>query len=89
MSTFAFGLETEPVPMQAGLDPRNVAALETLAMSIVHDLRNPLAAIHNGAEILNRSQLPEQQVRRLTRNMYNASVRIQELLQDYVDLCRT
>jgi signal transduction histidine kinase len=89
MSTFAFSLETEPIPMRAGLDPRNVAALETLAMSIVHDLRNPLTAIHNGAEILNRSQLPEQQVRRLTRNMYNASVRIQELLQDYVDLCRT
>ena len=61
----------------------------TLAMSIVHDLRNPLAAIHTGAEMLNGSQLGEQQVRRLARNMYNASLRIQELLQDYVDRCRT
>ena len=48
-----------------------------------------LPAIHSGAEMLNGSQLPEQQVQRLARNMYNASVRMQELLQDYVDLCRT
>src|SRR5512134_3465492 len=89
MSMFAVGRKTKPIPIQAGVDLRNVAALGTLAMSFVHDLRNPLTAIHNGTEILNRSQLPEQQVRRLTRNMYNASVRIQELLQDYVDLCRT
>ena len=57
-------------------------------MSVVHDLRNPLAAIHSGAEMLHACQLPEQQVRRLARNIRNASVRIQELLQDYVDLCR-
>jgi signal transduction histidine kinase len=89
MSMFAVGIQTKPIPTHAGVDLRNVAALGTLAMSFVHDLRNPLAAIHSGAEMLNGSQLPEQQVRRLTRNMYNASVRIQELLQDYVDLCRT
>ena len=61
----------------------------TLAMSIVHDLRNPLAAIHSGAEILSGPILPEQQVRRLAGNMYNASVRIQKLLQDFVDRYRT
>ena len=57
-------------------------------MSVVHDLRSPLAAIHSGAQILNGPQLPEEQVRRLARNMYNASIRIQEMLQDYLELCR-
>ena len=83
MSMFTVG---GPAPAYTGMDLQN---LGTLAMSVVHDLRNPLAAIHSGAEMLNSSQLPEQQVQRLARNMYNASLRIQELLQDYVDLCRT
>jgi len=86
MSMFAVG---EAAHTHAGVHMRNEAALGTLAMSVVHDLRNPLAAIHSGAEILNGTQLPEQQVRRVARNMYNASVRIQELLRDCVDLCRT
>lgn len=57
-------------------------------MSVVHDLRNPLATIYSGAEMLNRLQLNEQHVRHLARNMFDASVRIQELLQDYVDRYR-
>jgi signal transduction histidine kinase len=81
--------KTKPTPKHEGVVLRNETSLGTLAMSVVHDLRNPLAAIHGGAEMLKGSQLPEEQVRRLARNMYNASVRIQELLQDYVDLCRT
>jgi signal transduction histidine kinase len=85
----AHGRKTQPATTHASVDLRNDAALGTLAMSIVHDLRNPLAVIHSGAEMLNGSQLPEQQVRRLARNMHNASVQIQELLQHYVDLCRT
>ncbi len=81
--------KTRTPPMSAGVNLLDEAGQQALAMSIVHDLRNPLAAIHSGAEMLNASQLPEQQMRRLARNMYNASVRIQELLQDYVDRCRT
>jgi signal transduction histidine kinase len=81
--------KTEPASTHARMDLRSEPSLGTLAMSIVHDLRNPLATIHSGAEILNRSPLAELQVRRLARNMYSASVRIQELLQEYVDLCRT
>ncbi len=56
-----------------------------IAMSIVHDLRNPLATIHSAAEMLTNLRLPEPQVRRIAGNMYNASLRIQEMLQDYVD----
>ena len=81
--------KTKPTATQARVDLRDESGLGSLAMSIVHDLRNPLAAIHSGAEMLNGAQLPEQQVRRLARNMYSASVRIQELLQDYLDICRT
>ena len=96
MSMFAVGewrtahcWKTKPTPAQAGVDLRNEAALGIFAMSVVHDLRNPLSAIHSGAEMLNGSQLPEEQIRRLARNMYSASVQIQELLQDYVDRFRT
>jgi len=39
--------------------------------------------------MLHSSQLPEGQVRRLPGNMRAASLPIQELLQDYVELCRT
>ena len=85
----AYCRKTKPTPAHAGVDLRNEAALGIFAMSVVHDLRNPLSAIHSGAEMLNGSQLPEQLVQRLARNIYTASVRIQELLQNYVDLCRT
>ena len=57
-------------------------------MSIVHDLRNPLAAIHLGTEMLDGTELPAEQVQRLARNMHRASVRVQELLQDYLEQCR-
>jgi len=70
-------------------DSGREAAMGTLAMSLLHDLRNPLAAIHSGAEMLNAAEFPEQHVRRIARIMYDASIRIQELLQDYADLCRT
>jgi two-component system, NtrC family, sensor histidine kinase HydH len=50
--------------------------------SIVHDLRNPLSTIHGSAEILFSSRLSEPQVHRIARNMYSASVRMKELLDD-------
>jgi K+-sensing histidine kinase KdpD len=37
--------------------------------SIVHDLRNPLSAIHGSAEILIKSRLSEPQIHRIARNM--------------------
>jgi signal transduction histidine kinase len=83
------GRGANPSPSHAKAEERDDVGLGAIAMSIIHDLRNPLAVIHSGAEMLNGSQLPDHQVRRLTRNMYDASVRIQELLNDYVDLFRT
>jgi signal transduction histidine kinase len=81
--------EIRSVSTYAAVDLQDEDVLGALAMSIVHDMRNPLTAIHSGAEMLNSLRLPEREVRRLARNIHNASVRIQELLKDYIDLCRT
>jgi signal transduction histidine kinase len=65
-----------------------IATIGRLAASIVHDLRNPLATIYGGAEMLLYSQLSEAQIRRLAGNMFGASKRIEELLQDLLDVGR-
>jgi signal transduction histidine kinase len=59
-----------------------------LATSIVHDLRNPLAAIYGGAEMLVDQEFPPESVKRLAGNMYRSSQQIQEMLQDLVDVSR-
>jgi len=53
--------------------------------SFVHDLRNPLAAIHGSAEILVRASVSQPQFHRLARNMYSASIRMSELLEQCLD----
>ena len=53
--------------------------------SIVHDLRNPLSTIHGSAEILFGSRLSEPQVQRVARNLYGASVRMKELLDEFLN----
>jgi signal transduction histidine kinase len=63
-----------------------IATIGKLCTSIVHDLRNPLAAIYGGAEMLVDSDLPPTQSKRLALNIYRASRRIQELLQDLVGI---
>jgi signal transduction histidine kinase len=65
-----------------------IATIGRLATSIVHDLRNPLATIYAGAEMLLYSQLSEAMTHRLAGNMFGASRRIQELLQDLLDVGR-
>ena len=65
-----------------------IATIGRLATSIVHDLRNPLAAIYGGAEMLIDAQLSQDQVRRLAGNMFRASLHVQQLLQDLLDLSR-
>jgi signal transduction histidine kinase len=57
--------------------------------SIVHDLRNPLSAIHGGAELLMSSGLSKPQIDRIALSMYGASVRMRELLEEFVDRSRT
>ncbi len=73
----------------AASEGRGQVTLGELAMSVVHDLRNPLAAVYIGAEMLNQPGLSESEIRKLARNVHGAAQRIQQLLQDYVDLCRS
>lgn len=65
-----------------------MSTIARLSTSIVHDLRNPLAAIYGGAEMLVDADLTREQSLRLAMNIYRASRRIQELLQDLSDVSR-
>jgi signal transduction histidine kinase len=63
-----------------------ISTIGRLSTSIVHDLRNPLAAIYGGAEMLVDTDLSPEQVRRLAANIYKASRQIQSLLQELGDV---
>ncbi|MGA3203748.1 MAG: ATP-binding protein [Bryobacteraceae bacterium] len=65
-----------------------ILTIGRLSSSIVHDLRNPLAAIYGGAEMLVDGDLTPQQVQRLSGNIYRASRHVQELLQELVEVGR-
>jgi signal transduction histidine kinase len=62
-----------------------ISTIGRLSTSIVHDLRNPLAAIYAGSEMLVDSDLPAPQVRRLATNIYRASRLIQDMLQQLLN----
>lgn len=59
-----------------------------LGSSLVHDLRNPLAAIYGGAELLVDGQLPRESSRRVAMNIHRACERVQELLRDLLNASR-
>src|SRR5215471_5814312 len=65
-----------------------ISTIGRLSGSIVHDLRNPLAAIYGGAEMLVDADLPPAHVKRLASNIYRSSRRIQGMLQDLLDVSR-
>lgn len=65
-----------------------ISTIGRMASSIVHDLRNPLAAIYGGAEMMVDTDLAPHQVKRLASNIYRSSRRIQEMLNDLLELTR-
>jgi signal transduction histidine kinase len=65
-----------------------ISTIGRMASSIVHDLRNPLAAIYGGAEMMVDTDLSQTQVKRLAANIYKSSRRIQEMLQDLLQTTR-
>lgn len=65
-----------------------IGTIGRLASSIVHDLRNPLAAIYGGSEMLVDTRPTPEQTKRIAENIYRASRRIQELLDDLVRVTR-
>jgi signal transduction histidine kinase len=66
--------------------PQGTGSVPEVA-SMVHDLRNPLTAIHGGAELLVGSRLSQPQIHRIARNMYGASLRMKELLDELLSRC--
>lgn len=65
-----------------------IATIARLSSSIVHDLRNPLAAIYGGAEMLMDGNLTESQAHRVAGNIYRSSRIINEMLQELVNVSR-
>ena len=65
-----------------------ISTIGRMASSIVHDLRNPLAAIYGGAEMMVDTDLSQTQVKRVAANIYKSSRRIQEMLQDLLQTTR-
>jgi signal transduction histidine kinase len=58
--------------------------IDPLSMSVIHDLRNPLAAISISAEMLTHPRLTLDHAERLGRSIHKAAVRMRELLADLV-----
>jgi signal transduction histidine kinase len=54
----------------------------SLSLSIIHDLRNPVAAIYASAEALIRVESLPHQIKRLATNIHRASARVDGLLTD-------
>jgi signal transduction histidine kinase len=65
-----------------------ISTIGRLSSSIVHDLRNPLAAIYGGAEMLVDAGLSREQRDRIAVSIYRSSRRMQELLQELTDMSR-
>jgi signal transduction histidine kinase len=65
-----------------------IATVGRLSTSIIHDLRNPLAAIYGGAEMLVDAKLSQSQVKRLAESIYHSSRRILAMLQELADTTR-
>lgn len=65
-----------------------LSTIGRLSTSLVHDLRNPLAAVYGGAEMLMDAELTPEQVRRLAASIYRSSRRIQALLAELQDVGR-
>ena len=65
-----------------------ILTIGRLSSSIVHDLRNPLASIYGGAEMMMDGNLSQAQLHRLAGNIYRSSRVINDLLQELLDVSR-
>src|SRR5258708_3190575 len=74
------GIAEAADPWRARSESRSEASW--LSASILHDLRNPIATIYAGAEMLMTLDAMPNQVKRLAANMHRAAGRLRELLID-------
>ncbi|MGA3023390.1 MAG: HAMP domain-containing sensor histidine kinase [Bryobacteraceae bacterium] len=63
-----------------------LAAVARLSSSLVHDLRNPLAAIYAGSEMLAEGDLTPARVQRLATNIHRASLQIKTMLDELLEV---
>ncbi|MFL6449103.1 MAG: ATP-binding protein [Bryobacteraceae bacterium] len=70
------------------IQQERLTSVARLATIVVHDLRNPLASIYAGAEMLVDNELPRAQITRLAHNMYQASRGVLEILQELLSAAR-
>ncbi len=86
--TFNSMCDSLQVAQQELIRQERISTIGRMASSIVHDLRNPLAAIYGGAEMMVDTELSPSQVKRVAANIYKSSRRIQEMLQDLLQVTR-
>ncbi len=70
------------------IQQERLTAVARLATFVVHDLRNPLASLYAGAEMLVDNDLPPPQIKRLARNMYQASRGMMRIFEDLLSAVR-
>jgi len=88
-ATFNAMCESIKSARQELITRERIATVGRLAASIVHDLRNPLAAIYGGAEMLvDSDDLSHDQQKRLAGNIYRSSRQIQQLLHELLEVSR-
>jgi signal transduction histidine kinase len=66
-----------------------ITAVGRLAASVAHDLRNPLAAIVGGTEMLAEFELPPSETKKTVLHMHHAAKRMQSLLSELSQVART
>jgi len=66
-----------------------ITAIGRLAASVAHDLRNPLAAIVGGTEMLAEFELPPAESKKTVVHMHHAAKRMQSLLAELSQVART
>src|SRR3569833_2010274 len=64
----------------------SIVALAGLSASVIHDLRNPVATISAGTELLMDMDLTCAQSRRVISSIYRASRRVEQLLEDLISM---
>ncbi len=70
------------------LKQERLATIGQMASSIVHDLRNPLAAITTASELLQRESLAPDRRQSLLENQMKAAQRMQVMLTELLDFSR-
>jgi signal transduction histidine kinase len=65
-----------------------IAAVGRLAASIAHDLRNPLAAVVGGSEMLAEFELPPDQMKQTAGHVHKAAKRMEQLLLEIGQVAR-